>query len=117
MSTTTDEHRQRRLPYGRTLLEVAVVLVVSGIVFSLLMMGLVAERKPYRRNQCSTHINNLAKAAIQFEMTKQHFPGWLQSYGRFAGSLGDPSEPDTDPRRFAPHQKLGGWAVAPAAHR
>ena len=112
MSTTTDEHRQRHIPYGRTLLEVAVVLVVLGIVFSLLMIGLVDNREPFRRNQCFTQINDLAKAAIRYELTKRHFPGWLQSYGRFTGRLGDPSEPDTDPRRFAPHEKLGGWAIA-----
>ncbi len=112
MRTTTYRNNRHHSHRGLTLLEVVMVIVMLGIVFSLLFPLLIDKREPYRRNQCSTHLNNLAKSAIQYEMANQHYPGWLQSYGRFNGTTGDPFDPNADPRNFAPHQKLGGWAIA-----
>jgi prepilin-type N-terminal cleavage/methylation domain-containing protein len=95
---------------GFTLVELLVVITIIGILMGLLIPAVQAAREAARRNQCSTQINNLAKAAIQFEMAKKRYPGWLESYGTFNGAT-DPSDPET-PVTLAPHRKLGPWAVS-----
>jgi hypothetical protein len=78
----------------------------------LLIPAVNAAREAARRNQCATQINNFAKAAIQYEMAKKRYPGWLESFGTFNGTV-DPSDPENlAGLTYAPHRKLGGWVVS-----
>lgn len=94
---------------GFTLVELLVVITIIGILMGLLIPAVQAAREAARRNQCSTHINNLAKAAFQFEMAKKRYPGWLESFGTFAGTF-DPSDRETAVT-LVTHVKVGPWAV------
>jgi len=95
---------------GFTLVELLVVITIIGILMGLLIPAVQAAREAARRNQCSTQINNLAKAAIQEEMAKKQYPGWIQSFGRFTGTS-DPSNPEDATTTYTAHDKNGGWAV------
>jgi type II secretory pathway pseudopilin PulG len=85
------------------------VITIIGILMGLLIPAVQAAREAARRNQCSTQINNLAKAAMQFEMAKKRYPGWLNSFGTFSGTF-DPSDRET-PVVLTTHVKIGPWAV------
>jgi len=97
---------------GFTLVELLVVISIIGILMALLIPAVNAARETARRNTCSTQLNNLAKAAIQYEMAKKQFPGWLNDFGTFVGvAAADPSNPEggTVSNR---HKKIGSWAVS-----
>jgi prepilin-type N-terminal cleavage/methylation domain-containing protein len=96
---------------GFTLVELLVVITIIGILMGLLIPAVNAAREAARRNQCSTQINNLAKGTIQFEMAKRRYPGWLENFGTFNGSV-DPSNPEGQGMTYAAHNKLGTWAVS-----
>jgi prepilin-type N-terminal cleavage/methylation domain-containing protein/prepilin-type processing-associated H-X9-DG protein len=94
---------------GFTLVELLVVITIIGILMGLLIPAVQAARETARRNQCSTQINNLAKATLQEEMNKKQYPGWITSYGTFAGAT-DPSDPEPT-GTYNSHPKVGGWAI------
>lgn len=94
---------------GFTLVELLVVITIIGILMGLLIPAVQAAREAARRNQCSTQINNLAKAAIQEEMAKKQYPGWITNYGSFAGG---PDITNPDGATAPPHAKIGSWVVA-----
>ena len=97
---------------GFTLVELLVVISIIGILMALLIPAVNAARETARRNTCSTQLNNLAKAAIQYEMAKKQFPGWLNDFGIFAGpSTADPSNPEGG-TVSGRHRKIGSWAVS-----
>lgn len=97
---------------GFTLVELLVVISIIGILMSLLIPAVNAARETARRNTCSTQLNNLAKAAIQYEMAKKEFPGWLNDFGIFTGlSPADPSDPESG-TASGRHKKIGSWAVS-----
>lgn len=107
MLTVNGPQHQRRA--GFTLVELLVVITIIGILMGLLIPAVQAAREAARRNQCSTQINNLAKAALQEEMAKRRFPGWIESFG-FTAAQVDPGDPNQEPNH-GPHRKLGSWAV------
>nr|WP_039961673.1 DUF1559 domain-containing protein [Rhodopirellula europaea] len=96
-------------PSGFTLVELLVVITIIGILMGLLIPAVNSARETARRNQCSTQIKNLSLAAIQYENAKGELPGYVQSFGRFAGG-GDPSDPGNT--STTSHMKIGTWAVA-----
>ena len=106
------QNRKTSHQRGFTLVELLVVITIIGILMGLLIPAVNAAREAARRNQCATQINNFAKAAIQYEMAKKRYPGWLESFGTFNGTV-DPSDPENlAGLTYAPHRKLGGWVVS-----
>lgn len=100
---------RKRKTSAFTLVELLVVITIIGILAGLLLPAVNAAREAARRAQCSNNLRNLALGAIQHENQRGEFPGWIQSFGRFAGTTPDPA----DPASTAPeHLKLGTWAVA-----
>jgi len=59
----------------------------------LLIPAVNDTRHGFRRNQCSTQLNNLSKAAIQYEMAKKQYPGYVNDFGTYIGTT-DPSGPE-----------------------
>ncbi|PHQ33346.1 prepilin-type cleavage/methylation domain-containing protein [Rhodopirellula bahusiensis] len=96
-------------PSGFTLVELLVVITIIGILMGLLIPAVNSARETARRNQCSTQIKNLSLAAIQYENSKGELPGYIQSFGRFAGGS-DPSDPLNG--SLPAHMKIGTWTVA-----
>lgn len=67
---------RNRKPYriGFTLIELLVVLAIVGILIALLLPAVQAAREMGRRNQCLSHLRNLALATLNFETVRCRFP-------------------------------------------
>lgn len=87
------------------------ILLLAAIL--LIVIPNIGGTGPSRRNQCSVRLKNLALAAIQHEDTHGHFPGFVQSFGRWDSVDGiDPIDPNADRATLATHHKVGPWTVA-----
>src|SRR5690606_3105654 len=49
-------------------------------------------------------------AAIQEEMAKKQYPGWIQDFGYFQEGI-DPSDPNGGSTTLDEHAKIGTWVV------
>lgn len=82
-----DTHRT-----GFTLIELLVVIAIIGILLSLFMTGLGPTLENMRRTQCSVNLQQLCKAAVNCEVSRDQLPGHVQKFGEFPGGI-DPTDP------------------------
>ena len=101
----------KRTASAFTLVELLVVIAIIGILMGLAIPAVNSARETARRNECATHMRNLALAGIQVANNRGELPGYLQSYGTFTGGA-DPSEPVGGGMNPDPHEKLGSWVVS-----
>jgi len=66
---------------GFTLVEVLVVMVIIGVLAALLTSAISASRESSRRAACLARQQQLAQAALEFEMSRGRFPGWREQVG------------------------------------
>lgn len=83
-----DPTRKNRL--GFTLVEILVVIFIIAILMGLLLPAINAARESARAAQCINNQQELGKALIQYDLTKNHLPGVL--------SFVNPSAPTTSLR-------------------
>lgn len=100
----------KRTQSGFTLVELLVVIAIIGILMGLTIPAVNSARETARKNECATHMKNLALAGVQYASNKGELPGWVQNYGTFSGAS-DPSDPSATAAP-AGHEKLGSWVVA-----
>ena len=97
---------------GMTKVEWLVVVACIAILMGLLIPAVNTGDRRGRRNECSTKLNNFAKAAIQYEMRHGQFPGYVNDFGSYTGDR-DPAEPDLVGATYRTgDKKLGSWVVA-----
>jgi prepilin-type N-terminal cleavage/methylation domain-containing protein/prepilin-type processing-associated H-X9-DG protein len=75
---------------GFTLVEMLVVILIIGILMGLLLPAIIAARESARAAQCINNQQELGKALIQYDLTKNRLPGVL--------SFVNPSDPTKSPR-------------------
>ncbi|QDS88198.1 Type II secretion system protein G precursor [Rosistilla ulvae] len=101
----------QRQRIGFTLVELLVVIAIIGILMGLLVPAVQRARETARKTQCANNIRNLGLAAIQYEMRKGKFPGYMQHYGDYNHTtVYDPTGTSGD--FDVDHAKFGTWAVA-----
>jgi len=78
----------------------------------LLIPAVSTPRHDVHRNQCSRQVNNLSKAASQYEMSHKQFPGYVNDFGTYIGTT-DPSDPAGKGGTYhSGNRKLGSWVVS-----
>lgn len=61
---------------GFTLVELLVVIAIIGTLIGLLLPAVQAARESGRRNSCTKNLNQLMKAAMQYDTAQSMLPGW-----------------------------------------
>ena len=86
---------------GFTVIELAVVISIIGILLMLLLPAVQASRESGRRTTCKNHLKQLSLAMLQHEQTQRFFPsnGWSMSW------IGDPD-------RGSGRRQPGSWAYS-----
>ena len=72
----------RPTQHGFTLVELLVVIAIIGTLVALLLPAVQSARERARQNTCLNNIGNLAKAMVNYDSSKQSFPGYLQNVRR-----------------------------------
>ncbi len=69
--------RRRAKRSAFTLVELLVVISIIGMLMALLFPAVQAARETGRQNTCRNNLRNLTLATIQFEKSKQAYPGYV----------------------------------------
>ena len=65
-----------------TLVEVLVVIVIISMLVALLLPAIAGARARARRASCLNNQSQVAKAILQYESAKGHFPGYVNQLGK-----------------------------------
>jgi prepilin-type N-terminal cleavage/methylation domain-containing protein len=71
-------HAASRRP-GFTLLELAVVTAIAGLLLSLLLPALQQARSAVRRNECASHLRKIGLAMHAYHSTYRSFPAGVEN--------------------------------------
>ena len=71
---------------GFTLVELLVVVVIISMLVGLLLPAVIGARARARQTQCSNNQRELALALQQYEVAKDHLPGYINNFAT-AGNL------------------------------
>ena len=63
-----------------TLVELLVVIAIISILVGLLMPAVMNAQNEARRAQCQENLRNVAMALVNFESSKNYFPGYIQKF-------------------------------------
>ncbi|MGB7343626.1 MAG: DUF1559 domain-containing protein [Pirellulaceae bacterium] len=96
---------------GITLVEVLVILFCIFVLLGLMLPAMVDDRSLSGRYLCLNNLRSIGIATINYETSKDQFPGYLADFGTFTGNT-DPGDPDADPNVLVSHRKIGTWAVS-----
>lgn len=66
---------------GFTLVELLVVVVIITMLVGLLLPAVIGARAKARQTQCSNNQHELALALHQYEVAKDHLPGYVNNFG------------------------------------
>ncbi len=72
---------------GFTLVELLVVITIIGMLVGLLVPAVLAAREQARRAKCTNNQSELTKALQQYDLAKQHFPGYVNQVGGSGNTL------------------------------
>lgn len=78
--TVTRNHVQMSSRRAFTLVELLVVIAIIGILVGLLMPAVMNAQNEARRAQCQENLRNVAVALVNFESSKNYFPGYVQNF-------------------------------------
>jgi len=76
--------------HGFTLVELLVVITIISMLVALLVPAVLAARKAAQKAKCFNNQAELSKALQQFEVAKQHFPGYVNHFGDRWDANGQP---------------------------
>jgi prepilin-type N-terminal cleavage/methylation domain-containing protein/prepilin-type processing-associated H-X9-DG protein len=83
LSSTTGRRSQASpfglSPSGFTLVELLVVITIISMLAALLLPAVLSARERARVAQCSNNQHQIGVAIHQYDMTKQHLPGWVNA--------------------------------------
>lgn len=71
-----------------TLVEVLVVIVIISMLVALLLPAITGARARARQASCLNNQSQVAKAILQHESAKGHFPGYVNQLGKTGARLG-----------------------------
>ncbi len=77
VSRSNVQHSSRR---AFTLVELLVVIAIISILVGLLMPAVMNAQNEARRSQCQENLRNVAMALVNFESSKNYFPGYINSF-------------------------------------
>ncbi|QDT67154.1 Type II secretion system protein G precursor [Planctomycetes bacterium MalM25] len=78
--------RANRRQTGFTLVELLVVIAIIGMLMALLIPAVGAARARARQITCTNQLKQLATGIINYESSKQKYPGYVQSLKRSDGA-------------------------------